>query len=361
MNSINKSDLNKFQETKQVIIDENESLEEYIQETLDRFYINNNIQGDEYLSDGRQARQQRKRLDRFIGKDILMDNLKKWLDSFAIEDQKYLLKLIERYTYITQVEMEYMMYELYETIEKKIAKEGYNMSDSLFITVESGVKSGGDNIRTTLQMSNINRIIKGQIISAVSKIDEDIIKRAKVIIFIDDIIGTGNTSFRNIRDTCKRFENLNIRNKKIILACICAKQKVVKKIIKSCKKEGIDLELIICKEIQSCFVEDNNFKGKEREEVINIIKKYEQLIDEASKTDERTYYLGFEKSKVLISFYYETPNNTLCNFWKYSCISTPLFPRQVSTRPTIYELKHRKEINSNNAYNAGKVKKNEIL
>lgn len=361
MNSINKSDLNKFQEMKQVVIDENENLEEYIQATLDRFCTNNNIQSDEYLSDGIQARQQRKKLERFIGKDILMDNLKNWLGSFAIEDQKCLLKLIERYTYITQVEMEYMMYELYETIEKKVADIGYNMSDSLFITVESSVKSGGDNIRTTLQMSNINRIIKEQIISAVSKVDENIIKRAEVIIFIDDIIGTGNTSFRNIRDTCKRFENLHIKNKKIILACICAKQKVIKKIVKSCEKEGINLEIIICKEIQSCFVEDNNFKVKEREHVMNVIKKYEQLIDDASRTDERTYYLGFEKSKVLISFYYETPNNTLCNFWRYSCISTPLFPRQVNKRPTINELKKRKEINSNNAYNAGRVKKNEVV
>ena len=64
--------------------------------------------------------------------------------------------------------------------------------------------------------------------------------------------------------------------------------------------------------------------------------------------------------KLTISFYYNTPNNTLCNFWEYSDIHTPLFERRSQTRPSVNNLKTRKSNNEINAY-LQKAIKNETI
>ena len=97
------------------------------------------------------------------------------------------------------------------------------------------------------------------------------------------------------------------------------------------------------------------------EHVIEVIKKYEKLIDSyQAKTSTKTYDMGFDKCKLTISFYYNTPNNTLCNFWEYSDIHTPLFERRSQVRPSINNLKTRKSNNEINAY-LQKAVKNETL
>ena len=94
------------------------------------------------------------------------------------------------------------------------------------------------------------------------------------------------------------------------------------------------------------------FDSKEYKHVIEVIKKYEKIID--------SYDMGFDKCKLTISFYYNTPNNTLCNFWEYSDIHTPLFERRSQTRPSVNNLKTRKSNNEINAY-LQKAIKNETI
>ena len=53
--------------------------------------------------------------------------------------------------------------------------------------------------------------------------------------------------------------------------------------------------------------------------------------------------LGFKKGQLLVSFYYNTPNNTLSSFWRPSKVSQPLFIRNKYIRPSTSEIRKNKE------------------
>ena len=63
--------------------------------------------------------------------------------------------------------------------------------------------------------------------------------------------------------------------------------------------------------------------------------------------------MGFGKCKILLSFFYNTPNNTLCSFWKCTDKNIPPFPRDKDRRPTLDIIRKRKKRNTDNAYLKG--------
>ncbi len=330
-----------------------------IDDVINEFYTYNSIKPDDYISDSKLAKINRKDIDKFIGKDVFKLNIKNWINSFEEKEKIYFLKLLSKYKYVDCREYQYILCDLVDTLDEYLKIKGYNLSQVVFVTVESNVKSGGDNIRAVLQVSNMNKINKNQIIAAISKIENEEIDNAKVIVFIDDIIGTGITTYTNIKKVCERFECVNIKDKELLVACLYARKKAIKHVEKSCKKIGINVSVIYYNKLNQCFENDYIFSSKEMEYAKNVICKYEKRINEDPKVKDKDYYLGFSKSKLLITFTYETPNNTLCSFWKYSNQSAPLFPRQSQERPSIDQLKKKKAISFNNAYEAGKVIKNE--
>ena len=327
-----------------------------VAEAIKQFYTNNRINPESYVSDNNMARTHRLDIDKFIGKDIFEPNFMNWINSFDTNHRVFFLNLISKYTYVNNREYIYLLNELVDEVIKEISIKGYDISQVLFITVESKVKSGGDNIRASLQIGHMNDITKDQIIAAVSKVENEKIENAKVIVFLDDIIGTGFTTFTNIKNVCERFANVKIADKELMIACLYARNKAIKDVVKWCRKQNILIKPVYYNELKSCFDNDYIFSQKELEDAKKIISNYEKEIDENPKIENKDYFLGFRQSKLLISFSYDTPNNTLCNFWKYSDKSSPLFPRQTQRRPSVSELRQKKDANFNNAYKAGRVK-----
>ena len=205
----------------------------------------------------------------------------------------------------------------------------------------------------------MNCMTKDQYIASVSRIDTSLIDKYKYIIFIDDIIGTGFTTYTNIRMTYERFNSIDWESKKIMLACLYARKQSINKVKKWCKKElNLEIQREFYNKLYRCFEAGYCFLGEEMTAAKELITRYEKLVNENPKIEEKEYFLGFRESKALISFYYETPNNTLCSFWKYSQYGRPIFPRQTQIPPSrlcINDLKKKKEMNRLNAYNAGMV------
>lgn len=93
---------------------------------------------------------------------------------------------------------------------------------------------------------------------------------------------------------------------------------------------------------------DYIFKGNEKAKIEKIIEKYEKEI-----AAEENVVMGFEGCRILLSFYYNTPNNTLCSFWKYTDKNIPPFPRDKYKRPTLEAIRQKKKKMVNNAYRKG--------
>ena len=85
------------------------------------------------------------------------------------------------------------------------------------------------------------------------------------------------------------------------------------------------------------------------------LEDYEKLIGTCLTEPDKSFFMGFEKNRLILSFYYNTPNNTLSTFWRAGVDMEPPFYRdgdQIS-RPTLEDLKRRKAQACAQAYRLG--------
>lgn len=339
---------------------------ESIEESIKDFYQNNHINPNKYLSVENDAYLYDKEYDSYIGADIFPSKVNEWLQTFEYEDINIFLNLLGNYTYLTRREYSHKISILSDEISKELQCMGIDFSDVIFITVSSpqGIKSGGDEIRSYLNTANICRKINNnQIVCSEELISPKIFENKRALIFVDDLIGSGKTIIVSIRSFLKYFEenNIDFSSFQLFFSGIYVNKSAKNYIIKYFKKENIKVLPIDTELPRKLLKSGDIFDSNEHTHVISVIKKYEELIDSyQSKITFKEYYMGFDKCKLTISFYYNTPNNTLCNFWEYSDIHTPLFERRSQTRPTINNLKSRKSSNKINAY-LQKAVENETL
>ncbi len=100
------------------------------------------------------------------------------------------------------------------------------------------------------------------------------------------------------------------------------------------------------------------FIGSLKKEAESAVLKYEEQVgrDENGKS----YVMGYEESKLLVGFHYETPNNTLCTFWRHGEKHVPLFARSGNQRISLQEIINKRKKKRNNAYKIASVEvKNE--
>lgn len=111
------------------------------------------------------------------------------------------------------------------------------------------------------------------------------------------------------------------------------------------KKKGISIDLIFKREWIAipAFDHPGLFDPSERTDAIERVRKYEILIDSYMKEPGRSYIFGFWGCKQLVSFYYNTPNNTLCTFWRWTDTHMPLFPREKQAQVSLKDIQSVKK------------------
>lgn len=337
-----------------------------VEEAINDFYKNNRIIPDNYLSVENEAYLQGKEHDSYIGKDIFSSRINEWLQTFSYEDINIFLNLLGNYTYLTRREYTHKISVLSEDIYNELQALGIPFNDIIFITIPSpkGIKSGGDEVRSYLNTVNISRGINNkQIICSEELRTPEIFKNKKALIFIDDLIGSGKTIKTAINNLLEYFNqnNINVFQYQLFFTGIYTSKSACSNIIKYYKKLNITIKPIHIELPKKLLKGEVIFNSKEHKHIISIIKKYEKLIDSyQAKTTYKDFHMGFDRGKLSISFFYNTPNNTLCNFWEYSDTHIPLFERRSEIRPSINNLKARKCNNEINAY-LQKAKKNETI
>lgn len=331
--------------------------------SINKFYENNKIDPTQYTASEKEAYLANKMCDSKIDFETLRERVEIWSSRFAEEDKKYFLLLLENYIYLSDKELRYRYYLLLEEIMNMARMKGVDEQKVYFITVPSakGVACGGDYVRKYILDAGIHwGISKKQILSDLPKVSEKDIKEGGIFVFVDDILGTGFTTWSSIKQFIDLFSGCISDTAKIIITGMLITKGAKKYISKKANEESICIEWLVDEKryIGSCMKGNKIFNEKELADIERIIKSYEEEIG-IDKDTGKEYVMGFRACKLILSFYYNTPNNTLCTFWRYKGKNIPLFPRDENMSLTLSDLKRRRIQNRDNAYLEGRYKEDE--
>lgn len=283
-----------------------------------------------------------------------------WLQKIDVDDHNIFLELLSRYTYLTEAQCQLRYSRIIQLLNEELTalKCECGLSDVLFVTVESSgtYKSGSDNVRADFQKRHLRTIQKTQIVATQSNLAVADICQYKVVVFIDDIVGSGVTLWNAIKNFCQRFPIVcnGKNNHKLFYACIAPRKHGIKHIHKNCKRYDIDAKELFD---AAWYEEPAITKGTP---AYPKIKKYEEIIGNYMMSEGESFFMGFKNNRLLLSFHYNTPNNTLSSFWR----SVPAYPEppfyrdgnQPKAGITLDDLQKTKKSMQNASYELGKCR-----
>lgn len=229
-----------------------------------------------------------------------------WLGQIEEKDIKYFIQLLTLFRYYDRIKIRQCFIKLFCTFAHKA-----NNFNTIYmpITSKNGIINGATELINIFQRANhISKEVMP--IQPNDYYANRNLNNVENIVFIDDIIGSGTTVKYFFEHLIKNYPKL-IKKKKIFILSLVATQKGIDRICKFCDEKKIDVNFIFNYKLEKAFVPNNVFKDEKlANEAKKVIRKYEKRV-----ATDPIYILGYKKSELLVSFYYNTPNNTLCTFW----------------------------------------------
>ena len=233
----------------------------------------------------------------------LLEKIEKWLSQFEEDEQPEMLSLLAHFDYYSKNNLYKAVVDLYkkfrevcpdeEFIFSKIEKDiGTSYSDIFFI--EFWQKN---NLYDYTQ-NNLSKVID----------DEDV----KNIAIVDDYFGSGESIINYLTQLLQSCDSL--KNKNIFILVLQGSFIGKQAIEKFAKENNLCVTLVANKYSKKAFESDNIYSLRE----VDLHKtKYSDIYDR--KINNSNYKFGYGEIEALISFYYNTPNNTLGLFWQNVC------------------------------------------
>lgn len=278
---------------------------------------------------------------------MLPQKVDQCLEYVDVADRPVFLKLLSRYCYLSKVQCQLRYGQVLSTLQEQLNELQISMEEVLFVTIEAGgaYASGGDNVRADLRYRNLGVIKKRQIVAAQSKLSEKDLDSYRSVLFLDDVLGSGMTMWNAIQQLRTRFPEW-FDKQKIFCSSIAPRQRGIKHINKNCKKYGISLSWIY----EAEWIQKPAFERSSQD--YHQLEKYERCIGELLTEPGKSFFMGFAKNRLLLSFYYNTPNNTLSTFWRKGVDVEPPFCRDGDqpSRLSLEALKKRKRHLGEQAY-----------
>lgn len=237
-----------------------------------------------------------------------------------------LIELVKHYNYYTRKQIEIILQDIYNQIQFDLK---LNRKETIYSRIEDDSKIDSSN--NLLEEFKIINEIPNSYSHAIEKLDINQFNDITNVIFIDDIIGSGKTIEKFLKKNKTKLTKVNI-----YIFCI--------EILEEGKKF---LEDYINKEQLSCTIIPVNIHSRAFNNV-NIFNQYrtekEQKLRQFEETlfgSNRKFVMGFENSQAIVSFYRDTPNNTLGSFWYSGANWTGLFPRN-NDRPSFMNKRDKR-------------------
>lgn len=266
------------------------------------------------------------------GKIELKNKLEGWLKGAREDEAIILLELFSHSSYYSKRKVNNIFLEYYKKIENK--------EYSIFTAIESQEIRQNSSHTYLNEFALISGVSDYSIVPMLTGFEEENLRYINQIVFIDDIVGTGKT----VTDYFETVKHLFIE-KKIILWVICITRCAKEKIEQYAKDNDINLDLYAYRVEEKAFEGGYIFDIEEAHQNELIILNLEKRLWKDKKTEE--FIMGKDNSQCLLSFYNDTPNNTLSSFWFCSSSWEPIFSRKKKQKPMWLKDKKRERKNRN--------------
>lgn len=280
----------------------------------------------------------------------LPERLDYWLSGMAEEDHDVFLTLFSHYTYLTPAQCRLRYRTILDLLEKELEYLKINWWETLFVSIEAddAYASGGDNVRSDLLGCRPGLLHQDQVVAKQSRLDGNAVSGYKAIVFLDDISGSGFTLWGTMTSFFERFHKIITDGQRhLFYSCIVPGKKGIKHIERQCRKNGIAVKGLYLQEwLQKPAFEKNSKPYQE-------ICPYENMVGNYLTGEDKSFFMGFRQNRLLVSFYYNTPNNTLSTFWRFTPYLLPPFERsgnQPLSRPNIEAMKSKSRQMRTGAY-----------
>lgn len=267
----------------------------------------------------------------------LKSKLESWLSGAEPEEAEILLELFAHSTYFSKRKVNKIFLDFYEKLPDK--------EYSIFTAIESQqIRQNSSHIYLSefALVSGVSEYSVIPMLTGLARKDLENLKYIKQIVFIDDIAGTGRTVIDYFESILKI-----ITGKKIFLWVVCITEDAKAQIERFAGEKHIEIDIYANKIEKKAFQSGYIFDLEEASQNELVIADLEKRLWK-DKTDE--YVLGKDKSQCLLSFYNDTPNNTLSSFWFCNDSWEPIFKRKKKQKPQWLKDKKRERTNRNYDY-----------
>lgn len=252
-----------------------------------------------------------------------------------LEDQNeikdILIELVKNYNYYSREKINIIFHDFYIQIEKKFSE---NTASTIYSIIEDKQKiNSSSSLLEEFRLLNSISSDYGYFLDDLSLEDLDNIEN---IIFFDDIIGSGKTIKTFFEDN-----KLKLQKVKCYIYCIEILNPAIIYLNSFFEKNNIECD-IVAYNIQDKVFENSLIFGsdaKKKEEALRIFE--ETVLWKKGNPN----VLGFDNSQAIVSFFRNTPNNTISSFWCSKNEWKALFPRN-NEKPDFIKMR-RSNIKSN--------------
>lgn len=255
------------------------------------------------------------------GKDKNTEGFSKKLGLFVsqLEDEdkelgSILIELVKYYNYYSRESINKILEEFYcKFITQSL---GLNKDYTIYSRIEDDSKIDSSN--NLLEEFKIINDISNSYSHDIEKLSLSNFEYIENVIFIDDIIGSGKTV-----ETFFEANKEKLNKVKTFIFCVVILENGLYYLNSYFDKNGFDCQIIYSEVQRPAFTNEYIFLDD------NIINE-NKLRDFEKKLfgNKSKYVLGFENSQALVTFFRNTPNNTLGSFWYTGKKWNGLFPRE---------------------------------
>lgn len=261
--------------------------------------------------------------------------LEKWLQQFDEQEKPLMLKLLKHFYYYTEERLNNKIRKLYARFQKEYPSDS---SIAIFTGVEKEVGVGFSSfvfstfwIKNNLKDSSVNKFTEE--VKTWDSIPE-------VLAIVDDYSGSATTIINYLNKIIKINEDL--RKTRYYFLTIHMSKDAVKNIEEFAKHQNLYLKCVYLHQSDRAFKEDYIYKAIDAE---TNKTKYKEICDRLVISSE--YVFGYKQIAALVSFEYNTPNDTLGVFWSDVDGFMALFGRHKSRRTNLTDLRRKAKQNKN--------------
>lgn len=265
------------------------------------------------------------------------DRITKWLKAFPQEEHPFLLELLSHFSYYCEEKIPQKVIDVHNFFLNKYQLNKYELVYTKLIKEYGSAHS--DIFFSEFWLRNeLNSMAENDILNLLS---EDAVP--PIIVIVDDYSGTGDSFIKSVEKmtTC----NERVRDSTLYFITLHMTE-IAKKNISAYAAEN-QLYIIVdsLEWSEEIFKENYVYTG------IDSLLKKQKYMRIYERLGMKNYPLGYKEVASLVSFYYNTPNNTLGLFWQNLNGFVALFRRDVKERCVLSELQGQAKSRKRNREN----------